>query len=238
MTFPKYLEKLENNIDETFQFHEKKRPERALYLWHPHGMLSLSPFIHVIRKGLGKIVSAPIFSKIPIVRDVYYYAGSIPSDYSVMKSQLEKGSISVIPGGTREMMDCQPRTMKLILKDRTGVFKLALETGTPIVPVLTFGEDETFPQLDIPILRSINQWLYSQWKIAIPFMSLTSVANWMHLADSSLPPIQSYCGETIEVPKTPEPSMEQIQELRKKYLTSLEALFQDKAPRGMMLEVE
>lgn len=236
--FPKYLKKFETNIDKTFQLHEKKRPERALYLWHPHGMLSLAPIIHVVRKDFGKIVSVPIFHKIPVIRDGYHYLGCIPSEYSVMKNALEKESLSIIPGGTREMMSSRPGTMRLILKDRTGVFKLALETGTPIVPVLTFGEDELFPQLDMPILRSINLWLYSQWKIAIPFMSLTSVANWIHLAHSSLPPIQSYCGETIEVPKTDDPSMEQIQELRKKYRTSLEALFRDKAPRGMMLEVE
>lgn len=238
MIVPESLAKLESNFDKTFEFYEKKRPERALYLWHPHGMLSLTPIIHTIRRGLGKIVCVPIFHKIPIIRDLYHFACSIPSDYSAMKQCLEKSSLSVMPGGTREMIISKSGTMKLILKERTGVFKLALETGTPIVPVLTFGEDELFPQLDMPILRSINQWLYSHWKIAIPFMSLTSIANWMHLADSPLPPIRSYCGKTIEVPKTPEPSMEQIQELKKKYQTSLETLFQHTAPRGMVLEVE
>ena len=238
MIVPESLARLESNFDTTFEFYEKKRPERALYLWHPHGMLSLAPIIHVVRRGLGKIVSVPIFHKIPIIRDGYHYLGCIPSEYPIMKNTLEKDSLSIIPGGTREMMSSRPGTMRLILKERTGVFKLALETGTPIVPVLTFGEDELFPQLDMPILRTINQWLYSQWKIAIPFMSLTSVANWMHLADSPLPPIRSYCGETIEVTKTDDPSLEKIQELRKKYQTSLEALFQDTAPQGMVLEVE
>lgn len=237
MMAPESFERLESNFDKTFEFHETTRPERALYLWHPHGMLSLTPILHTIRKKLGKIACVQIFHKIPIVRDMYHFVGSIPSDYSSMKRTLEKESLSVMPGGTREMMKSGSKTMRLVLKDRTGVFKLALETGTPIVPVLTFGEDELFPQLDTPILRTINQWLYSNWKFAIPLMSITSVANWMHLADSPLPPIRSHAGEPIQVQKT-EASMEKIQELRETYQESLKKLFEKHAPPGLALEIE
>ena len=135
------------------------------------------------------------------------------------------------------MMLPSSKHMKLVLNDRVGVFRLALETGTPIVPVLTFGEDESFPPLDTPILRTINQWLYANWKFAVPLMSWTSISNWLQLADSPLPPIRSYAGAPIAVAKTLEPSMEQIQELRKSYREHLERLFQDTAPRGMVLRV-
>jgi hypothetical protein len=235
---PDSFARLESNFDKTFEFYEKTRPERALYLWHPHGMLSLTPIIHTIRRKLGKIACVQFFHKVPIVRDMYHFVGSVPSEYSAMKNTLEKESLSVIPGGTREMMVSTSKTMRLILKDRTGVFKLALQTGTPIVPVLTYGEEELFPQLDMPILRSINQWFYSNWKFAIPFMSITSIANWLHLADSPLPPIRSYAGEPIEVAKILEPSMEQIQELRKTYCDNLERLFRETAPKRLKLEVE
>lgn len=236
-TFPESVQKFESNLDATFQLHETSRPKRALYLWHPHGLLSLTPILHTVRKKLGKIACIQLFHDIPVVRDLYHFVGSIPSDYDSMKAALEQGSLSVIPGGTREMILSSSSKITLVLKDRTGVFKLALETGTPIIPVLTFGEDETFPQLDIPILRTINQWMYSRWKVAIPFFSMRSILNWLHLADSPLPPIQSYCGNTIEVAQT-DPTPEKIQELRKKYQTFLEALFREKAPRGLVLEME
>jgi hypothetical protein len=235
--FPESVERFNRNLDATFQLHETTRPERALYLWHPHGLLSLTPILHTVRKKLGKIACIPLFHDIPVVRDLYHFVGSIPSNYNSMKDALEKGSLSVIPGGTREMILSSSSKTTLVLKDRTGVFKLALETGTPIVPVLTFGEDDHFPQLDMPILRSINQWVYSRWKIAIPFFSMRSIFNWLHLADSPLPPIRSYCGNTIHVEKT-DATMEKIQELKKTYQASLEALFRDKAPQGMQLEVE
>lgn len=41
------------------------------------------------------------------------------------------------------MMQTKPGVIHIV--PRTGVFKLALETGTPIVPVLTYGENELFP---------------------------------------------------------------------------------------------
>jgi hypothetical protein len=237
MIAPQSFERLETNFDKTFQFHETKRPDRALYMWHPHGMLSLTPILHTIRKKLGKIACVQIFHKIPIVRDMYHFVGSIPADYSAMRTCLEKESLSVIPGGIREMMLSGSKTMRLVLNERIGVFKLALETGTPIVPIITFGEDELFPPLDMPILRSINQWLYSNWKFAVPLMSITSVANWIHLADSPLPPIRSYSGEPIEVEKT-EASKDKIQELREKYRESLKKLFAKHAPPGVVLEIE
>lgn len=57
------------------------------------------------------------------------------------------------------MMESEPGTLRLVLKNRTGVFRMALETGTPIVPVLTYGENELFPSMDSPMLRTLNQWL-------------------------------------------------------------------------------
>ena len=76
-----------------------------------------------------------------------------------MKETLEHESVSVLPGGVREMMESAPGTLRLVLKNRTGVFRMALETGTPIVPVLTYGENELFPSMDSPMLRTLNQWL-------------------------------------------------------------------------------
>ena len=238
MIAPVSLKTLEDNIDQTFQFYEKEPIDRALYLWHPHGMLSLTPIIHTIRRQLGKVVCVPIFHKFPIVRDLYHYVGSIPSEYSSMKRTLERESVSVIPGGIREMMLPTSNIMKLIIKDRVGVFKLALETGTPIVPVLTYGESDVFPQLDNTIFRTINRWVYDATKFAIPLLSITSIANWIQLAYSPLPPIRSFAGKPLGVAKTPEPSMEQIRELRDKYVRHLRRLFRDTAPQGLTLEVE
>jgi 2-acylglycerol O-acyltransferase 2 len=62
-------------------------------------------------------------------------------------------SVSVIPGGVRDMMTTTPGVIHIV--PRKGVFRLALETGTPIVPVLTYGENELFPAIHL----SFNEWL-------------------------------------------------------------------------------
>jgi 1-acyl-sn-glycerol-3-phosphate acyltransferase len=42
------------------------------------------------------------------------------------------------------------------IKKRKGIFKIALETGTPIVPFITYGECELFPENNLFIMVIFN----------------------------------------------------------------------------------
>jgi 2-acylglycerol O-acyltransferase 2 len=135
------------------------------------------------------------------------------------------------------MLSQPPGVMQVVLKSRSGVFRLALETGTPLVPVVTYGESELFPQFDHPLLKSLNAWMYSKFGLYIPIPTLTSLQNWVRLSESPLPPVQSFAGTPIPVTKTPNPTTEQIAALREEYCKNLEALFAETAPEGLTLQV-
>lgn len=238
MMFPLAIERLQHNLKETFQYTEASSPERALYLWHPHALMSLTPFFHTFWQRRTKVVCLNFFHRIPIVRDLYHFIGAIGSDYDTMKTALETSSVSVIPGGVREMMlPHKPGVLQVVLKCRSGVFRLALETGTPLVPVLTYGESELFPQIEHPLLKTLNTWLYTQFGLCIPIPSLTSLQNWLQLSESPLQPIRSVAGSPVAVEKIENPTQEQIEALKESYCSALQTLFDETAPPGLTLVV-
>jgi len=50
----------------------------------------------------------------------------------------------VVPGGARESLDWKPGTNVLTLLKRKGFVRVCLETGTPLVPVFSFGENDIY----------------------------------------------------------------------------------------------
>lgn len=236
---PQEADTIFSNLYTTFQYHEESPPEKALYLWHPHALLCVAPSMHALLRG-HKVVSISAIHYVPILRDLCHYFHTIPSDYVVMKKTLETESVSVIPGGIREgMQPMEKNTLRVSIRNRTGIFRLALETGAPIVPVLTYGETELFPIVDTPILRSFNEWLYRNTKLTFPMPSFASLYRWGQLAYEPLSPVRSYAGKPIPTTPTKQSvSNTDLDELRETYLTEVQRLFETTAPPGMQLLID
>ena len=133
------------------------------------------------------------------------------------------------------MLDSRPHV--ITLAKRSGVYRIALETGTPLVPVLTYGENERFPRGEHWLFSAINNWLYSNFRMGVPFPSWTAVQNWSELSFKSIKPIHSYTGAPIEVAKVENPTDAQIDALRKEYVEGVEKLFKETAPPEYSLEI-
>jgi len=131
-------------------------------------------------------------------------------------------------GGVRDMLDSRPHV--ITIPKRSGVYRIALETGTPLVPVLTYGENERFPPSKHWLFNEINNWLYKNFRLGIPFPSWTAIQNWSELSFKSIKPIHSYTGGPIEVSKVENPTEADVDALRKRYIASVEALFKETAP--------
>lgn len=71
------------------------------------------------------------------------------NSYEDRKKYTGKGLIIVI-GGAEESKLLHPHTMDLVLHKRKGFVKLALETGSSLVPVITFGENNLYSQVPNP----------------------------------------------------------------------------------------
>jgi hypothetical protein len=237
---------IEKNIQETFSLEVKEPlPHTAIYIWSPHALMSISSFM--CNRSMCKtdgyipnhIVTIPLVQYFPIISDIARYFGVISSDYRSIENTLKKKeSVSVMIGGVREMNMTEDYKIHLYARKRRGLFRLALTTGTPIVPVLTLGENELFPITDIPVLFTLNRLLYESFGISIPLPSLRSIQNWVKLSYGPLKPIRSYTGKVIEVTKKEDPTEDDIASLRDLYIAGVEEVFKANAGPEYVLQID
>lgn len=239
-----YFEKIESNIRSTFDIVQSKPPPpRSVFIWHPHGLMSISSAIHNAMRITSKeymptkIVSMSIYHKLPIIKDFMRYFNVIPAEYNTIKETLKTDSVSIMLGGVREMMNTDAKTIQLIIKNRTGIFRAALESGSSLVPVITYGENELFPPIQSESIQSINSFLYSVFGIAIPIPTWTSMKNWVTLYSSPLKKITTHVGDTISVSQKEYPSSEDILDLKTRYIKAVESLFEKTNDGTYTLEI-
>ena len=80
---------------------------------------------------------------IPGVREFSLCCGCLDASRSVLVKAIQRGeNIILLPGGSKEMMltDGTSTATKLVLNDRTGFVRLAIEHGMDLVPGFCFGE--------------------------------------------------------------------------------------------------
>ena len=225
--FPDQLSKIEKNIGSSFKIKnpENIREGRHIYMWHPHGVFCLSQFFHIgtkytnwpVRNIRGTAFSLLLW--LPFMKEIYEELGAIPTDYFPMKEVLENNmSLSVAAGGMREML----YEDTAILSKRRGIFKMALETGTPLVPIVSVNENSVCSIVDLP-------WLQDKVKaydMCVPIPTFGSVYKLMSMLNKPFKdPIYSVVGSPIPVTRIENPTEEDIAKLRKQYITELKALY-------------
>ena len=236
--------KTEQNIRDTFKIEVlHPLPEKSIHIWQPHGLSGVTPVIH---NGY-RITHAPykttkgvvhsFFFWIPVIKDIIRNLNAIPSDYTSIKNTLSTHSVSIAIGGAQEQKIFKNNNIDVIVKNRKGIFKIALETGTPIVPVITYGENELFPRMDNSFLDCFNDSLYALFKVRFPFPSIESVYNWQQISKHPLETVYSYTGRPIYVKKIEFPSKKQIEKLRSIYISRVKELFDKTRRDGFTLNI-
>lgn len=149
-------------------------PEKNyMFCCFPHGMLSTGAFNAFATNWSGyeklfpnhkpNIVTLDQHYSMPFYRELALSLGGISStadSISYVLSRKGGGRIVVImPGGAAEAYFCKPGQYKLLLKKRKGFVRLALQNGTPLVPVISFGETDIFTQFEGPKLRQFQEFL-------------------------------------------------------------------------------
>jgi Diacylglycerol acyltransferase len=182
-----------------------------------------------------KIASMSFFHYIPVLNDIAAYFNNIPSDYQSIRRALDTGhSVSIMSGGLREMSHIEPKKIKLYIKKRTGIFKLSLETGRPLIPVLTYGENELFEPYDNFYTQKLNDFLHSRFGcLNIPFVTWKSVYRWYQLSYKPIDTIDSYVGDPIYPTQD-----DTIDTLKTRYIKAIETLFKDTARLDYTLHIE
>ena len=232
---------VEENIQATFRMECPETPPPSspcLFIWQPHGLISVSSVLFNIgvcphpTYRANHVVTLPMYHYLPVFGDILRYLGSIPSDSASITKTLKKGeSVSVMLGGVREMLTAEEgKHVKLYIRKRSGVFRIALETGSPLVPVLTYGENEVFPRSDASWAVLFNQYLHEYTGLGIGIPTLKALRNWFELSYKPLKPIVTHVGSPVA------PTGD-IETLRNTYIKAVEELFKKTAPPGYTLEI-
>jgi hypothetical protein len=226
--FPDQILAIKRNIRESFKIRGELKPGKYIYMWHPHGLFAYSQFLHIgtdltvwpehLRNVQGTALAA-LFS-LPFVGEISEKFGGVPTEYHAMKNVLVRGkSLSLAPGGMREVLY---KDLTTILKKRRGIFKMALETGTPLVPVLSIGENEIFSSINLP---SWIQDILEPYDMCITIPSLKTFVKWYRIMTYPLKnPVISVLGQPLPVKQIENPTKKDIDDLREKYIIRLKEL--------------
>lgn len=147
------------------QFLEPTR--KYIFGYHPHGIISHGAFAAFATEALGfsqlfpgitnSLLTLDSNFRIPLYRDYALRMGLASVSRESCENILSRGgpnnegmgrAITIVIGGARESLDAKPRFLRLVLKRRKGFVKLAIRTGADLVPVLAFGENDLYDQVD------------------------------------------------------------------------------------------
>jgi len=196
----------QKNLAATFQVRGEAPKGPVLYIAHPHGLFSMAPFLHWAAGATAwpadrpvRIALHSIFFKIPIVRELMESYGTIQATESTIRAALERGeSVALLTGGIQELQLTAVNRMRLVLKKRKGFLRIARDLQVPIIPVLTFGENELFPPLRGPWMDFGQRGLKNWFGISIPVPTTESIVNWFTLLSAPLtPPVVTWVGPPI-----------------------------------------
>lgn len=207
--------------------HGKLDPKRLYVVAvHPHGFLPLGTLINMLSdvndiktKWLNGVklrtLAASFCFYIPGYRDFCLAGGVIDAARYNAKRALSNGcSIALVPGGATEALYAMPGRNTLVLKNRKGFIKLALEAGADIVPVYSFGETECYNQLAsvFPFVRKVQSKFQRVFGLSLPIV--TSIIP-------KAAKITTVMGKPIPVKKVEAPTDAQVEDLLQLYIEKI-----------------
>ena len=216
---------------------------RYIFGYHPHGVGAMGAFgsiategCHWSQKFSGIPVSLLTLSTqfhIPLYRDYLSALGISSVSRKNALKVLDRGfSICIVVGGARESLISSKTSIDLILNNRKGFIKLALQTGdVSLVPVFGFGESDCyriFVTSDNSYMRKIQLWVKENCGFTIPLFYARGIFNYDVGLMPFRKPIHVVVGEPIYVKeKFASPPDELIEHYHTLYINALRKLFED-----------
>ncbi|XP_053312697.1 2-acylglycerol O-acyltransferase 2 [Spea bombifrons] len=211
---------------------------------HPHGVLIAGGFTNFCTEATGfhelfpgitpYLLMLPLWFRAPFFRDYIMSGGLIPSDREsaayLLQNKQKGNAVIIAVGGAPESLDARPGAYTLLLKNRKGFVKLAIQHGASLVPVFSFGENELFDQVDNPKgswLRFIQEKLQKAMGVALPLFHARGVFQYSFGLLPYRKPIWTVVGKPIKVVENSNPSAEEIDRMHQTYMEELCKLFEE-----------
>ncbi|NWI15067.1 DGAT2 acyltransferase, partial [Crypturellus soui] len=223
---------------------------------HPHGILCVGAFCNFTTCSTGFLEMFPGIRpslttlagnfRLPLFREYLMSGGLFPVTRQAIGYLLSKNgtgnAVAIVIGGASESLSCQPGVTTLILKNRKGFVRMALEHGAHLVPSFSFGENDLFRQVvfeEGSWMRSIQKRIQKMMGFAPCLFygrGLLSVRSRGFLPFPK--PITTVVGEPMTVPKIAAPSRETVDRYHELYVRALLKLFNDNKTKYGMAETD
>ncbi|XP_075291582.1 diacylglycerol O-acyltransferase 2-like [Opisthocomus hoazin] len=223
---------------------------------HPHGILCVGAFCNFITGSTGFAEMFPGIRpflttlagnfRLPVFREYLMSGGLCPVTRRAIGYLLSQNgtgnAVAIVIGGAAESLSCRPGVTTLILKNRKGFVRMALQHGAYLVPSFSFGENDLFRQ----VVFEEGSWMRSIQKRFQKMMGfapcvfygrgLTSVRSRGFLPYAR--PITTVVGEPVTVPKIEDPSCETVDMYHEMYVRSLLKLFEENKTKYGLAETD
>uniref|UniRef100_A0A1A9WJZ7 Acyltransferase n=1 Tax=Glossina brevipalpis TaxID=37001 RepID=A0A1A9WJZ7_9MUSC len=160
---------------------------------------------------------------------IYYLTKSNDPDHSDNKDGFTSNAVALLVGGAQESLDSHPRHYVLTLKNRQGFVKIAIRTGSAIVPSFSFGEVDIYDQVNNPS----DSWLR---RFQLFIKELTGVSpvivigrGFFQYNFGFIPhrrQIVQVVGSPIEVKQTFDPDPQYVDEIHQQVIKALKDMFE------------
>lgn len=218
---------------------------RYIFGFHPHGLFpAFISWIHLTSSwrtlfpgvqpvGLG----ASVIFRVPILRDLNLWAGMRKVSRKVFrKALMEQRSVILCPGGQSELAHhvTQHRKRVTLCARHKGFVRMAIETGSSLVPIFSFGESQLFDNLIS--WPSVQRYTYKRIGFPFPFLPF-GFLGFLPLPRGR--PVVLVVGEPIAPLRTTEvPTVEEVDLLWERYFSAIREIYDTHKARFGYEEIE
>ncbi|KAL2134033.1 hypothetical protein VTI74DRAFT_1197 [Chaetomium olivicolor] len=228
---------------ELHKTHDLPPTRKYIFGYHPHGIISHGAFAAFATEALGFSEKFPGITnslltldnnfRIPLYRDYILAMGLQSVSKESITNILSTGgpngegmgrAVTIVIGGARESLEAEPGRMRLVLAERKGFVKVAIQNGADLVPVLAFGENELYDQIDTrarPYLHSIQMWVLKTLKFTLPFLHGRGIFNYDVGLMPYRRPMNIVVGRPIKVRQMKDVEQSEVDRLHNEYVGEL-----------------
>ncbi|KAI8870061.1 diacylglycerol-acyltransferase [Ramicandelaber brevisporus] len=209
--------------------------------FHPHGIIGISALLGIgteacrleqVLPGINvRLLTLTSNFLMPFYRDLALAFGLAAVSRRSIENILKRGpgnAAMIVVGGASESLYARPKTNNLVLKRRTGFVKLAIKNGASLVPVFSFGENDVYDQLPNEkgtLIYTIQKKMQSILGFTLPMFHGRGIFNYQYGILPWRVPLTVVIGKPIHVVQDETPSDEYVEEIHRKYMDALMALY-------------
>eukprot|EP00611_Tribonema_gayanum_P025207 TRINITY_DN5693_c0_g1_i1.p1 TRINITY_DN5693_c0_g1~~TRINITY_DN5693_c0_g1_i1.p1 ORF type:complete len:341 (-),score=104.51 TRINITY_DN5693_c0_g1_i1:335-1357(-) len=211
------FEEIQETTDE--ELHELSKTKNFIMAAQPHGVMSVAGICYAINRAPGEIpptAVASVLLRIPLMKQVFGSFNLIDASRKSLTKALKKQSVVIYVGGMAELFLSHPSEERLFIAKRTGFLKLAMQTGSDVIPWYFFGNTSTLVVARGSFLMALSRTLgvsitllWGRWGLPLPMPRK----------------IMCVMGRPMGLPQIDDPTPEQVKDWHDKYVAEVVRLF-------------